>query len=180
MFNLIQFDNTINKDQYDILESYNKDDRELAMSYIKYKLSISNDKQNNSKQHRNDYMYKKISKQNAGNKCQITGIIGNACEVAHIYPYSKCSNDLEKYDPYNSIFIASTIHKLFDNTQYINIDYENDDAYMIINTHNIHDNNIISSVRKILGITGNNNKVKINNMSKHSYNYIKKRAELCK
>jgi len=46
-------------------------------------------------------------------KCIITGKSRFVCEVAHIYPFSKCTME-EKYDENNGILICRDLHKLFD------------------------------------------------------------------
>ena len=46
--------------------------------------------------------------------CQITGRFSARCQVAHIYPFSKCES-IAKYDTDNGILIDSGLHQLWDN-----------------------------------------------------------------
>ena len=46
-------------------------------------------------------------------RCIITNKPEYICEVAHIFPFSECS-EIEKYDPDNGILLCRELHKLFD------------------------------------------------------------------
>jgi len=177
MFNLKDLDNKItnNEDFTDYILLPN----ELAISYIKYKLNKSdnnNNSENNENIRRYDYMYKKLVKLNASSKCQITGYINTVCDVAHIYPFSKCKLNSEKYDPANGIFICSNIHKLLDNTKYINIVYDDDNNYFIKIEADMCKPEELNCARHVLNISNDSNMAPINNMSADSKKYI----DMCK
>lgn len=175
MFCLANLNNKINNDE-DFTEYLQN---ELAIDFIKYKIYKSNGITECVKRY--DYMYKKLVKQNAHNKCQITGYIGVVCEVAHIFPFAMCKLNSEKYDPANGIFICSNIHKLLDNTKYINIvydgvgDYGNnidvEKFYIKINADMCTVEEFVCA-RKILHIVDDTNIAPIHNMSYESKKYI--------
>lgn len=173
MFNLSNLNNAINNNDYSIYSSYNDNDLELALAFTQY-IMLKNINTSTTGKHtiRNDYMFKKIVKENARHKCQITGVDGIVCEVAHILPFSKCKNNLEKYDPCNAIYLDCTIHRLLDKTNFISIVSDGHNYYMKINTDNIPNNDILQLLKKSLNICNSNNKVKIKYMTSASEYYI--------
>lgn len=75
-------------------------------------------------------------KQLANNKCQVTALSNIFCQVCHIYPFSKCILDNDKYNKYNGLLLKDTIHKLFDkNIIKIYYDDNNANIYFKINKH---------------------------------------------
>lgn len=175
MINLIQINNDIDNDECDLL-AFDDEDKELIIAFVNFKLYSM---RNNIKEYsnhiiRHDYIYKKLVKYNANNKCQITGVNSIMCEVAHILPFSKCKNDIERYDPYNGLYIDCSIHKLLDNTNYLSIEIDNDNYYIVVNENNILDTIVKNQIKSRLGIADATNRRKINNINKASNYYIKK------
>ncbi len=62
-----------------------------------------------------DFRQKIINKYN--NCCIVTQKPLYICQVAHIYPYSKCEFN-EKYDDSNGLLLSAELHLLFDNNKF--------------------------------------------------------------
>jgi len=52
-------------------------------------------------------------------KCALLGIDSKLCDAAHIFPYSECKNNKEKYDVNNGILLSATLHKAYDRNYFL-------------------------------------------------------------
>jgi predicted restriction endonuclease len=64
--------------------------------------------------------------------CDIYDCHKSSYQVAHIFDFSKCETELEKYDVNNGILLCSNMHKYFDDSllKFV-VDGEYDDNYLV-------------------------------------------------
>lgn len=76
------------------------------------------------KQRRTDETFKKEIRKRENNKCQVSGYYDTFknFECAHIYEFSECNNDYEKYDMTNGLLLRTDIHRAWD-AGYLIIEY---------------------------------------------------------
>jgi len=52
-------------------------------------------------------------------KCALLGINSKLCDAAHIFPYSECKKNNDKYNVNNGILLSATLHKAYDRNYFI-------------------------------------------------------------
>ena len=118
----------INKSPYDVIielsKKYDPTDIELVYN-MEFDIFL-NDDLTNTKIKRLDDKFRKNVRNIFDNKCIITNVSVERCDVAHIKPFNKC-NEIEKYDINNGLLLDTALHRLFDK-YYFSI---NPDTYMI-------------------------------------------------
>ena len=64
--------------------------------------------------------------------CDIYDCHKSSYQVAHIFDFSKCETEVEKYDVNNGILLCSNMHKYFDDSllKFV-VDGESDDNYLV-------------------------------------------------
>lgn len=97
------------------LEKYSKLQIDIVLKTIDLNKVIEQNKIFEYKEKRNDYFFKKNVIQRF-QKCIISGNHKDECEVAHIFPFSKCNGEYFnwKYDEYNGLLLSANLHKLYD------------------------------------------------------------------
>ena len=116
------------------------------------------------RQKRKDDKFRENVKIRYNNECIISGT-DLPCQVCHIVPFNKCS-EKEKYDVNNGIILRDDIHTLFDSNE-IKID---PDSLTIKISDNIMNNNKRKEYHRF-----NDVQLDINNISKKTILYLKKR-----
>jgi predicted restriction endonuclease len=119
---------------YDLLEKY---DKNKVMYFIKELFDIEFKYEDSLKLQvcRNDYEFRKAVKDKYKN-CIICDKNSECDEsvydVAHIFDFSKCETELEKYDVNNGIILCANMHKRFDKSllKFV-IDSVYDDIYLV-------------------------------------------------
>ena len=105
----------IEKFIYDLLEKY---DNNKVMYIIKelFNIEFKYNELESSKICRNDDEFKKavFERDKTCIICDTYDCHKSSYQVAHIYDFSKCETELEKYDVNNGILLCANMHKYFD------------------------------------------------------------------
>jgi hypothetical protein len=118
---------------YNLLENYNKN---KVMYIIKDLFEIEFEYSNELQTQvcRNDDEFKKAVKDRYKTCiiCDIYDCHKSSYQVAHIFDFSKCETEVEKYDVNNGILLCSNMHKYFDDSllKFV-LDGECDDNYLV-------------------------------------------------
>ena len=118
---------------YNLLENY---DKNKVMYIIKDLFEIEFEYSNELQTQvcRNDDEFKKAVKDRYKTCiiCDIYDCHKSSYQVAHIFYFSKCETEVEKYDVNNGILLCSNMHKYFDDSllKFV-LDGECDDNYLV-------------------------------------------------
>ena len=118
---------------YDLLEKY---DKHKVMYFIKELFDIEFKYEDALKLQvcRNDDEFKKAVKDKYKTCiiCDSSDCHKSSYQVAHIFDFSKCETELEKYDVNNGLLMCSNMHKYFDDSllKFV-LDSVYDDIYLV-------------------------------------------------
>lgn len=120
---------------YELLDKY---DKNKVMYFIKELFDIEfkyiDENQLKLQVCRNDDEFRKAVKEKYKTCiiCDVNDCHKSAYEVAHIFDFSKCDNDDEKYDINNGLLMCSNMHKYFDDFLLkFDLDSVNGDNYLV-------------------------------------------------
>ena len=120
---------------YELLDKY---DKNKVMYFIKELFDIEfkyiDDNQLKLQVCRNDDEFRKAVKDKYKTCiiCDVNDCHKSVYEVAHIFDFSKCDNDDEKYDINNGLLMCSNMHKYFDDFLLkFDLDSVNGDNYLV-------------------------------------------------
>jgi predicted restriction endonuclease len=119
----------------ELSNKYNPLDVELVYN-IDFEIFLDKE-QKEEREKRLDAKFRKEVKARYNNKCIISEVSVERCDVAHIIPFSEC-NEINKYDINNGLLLDTALHRLFDK-YYFSINPKTNKIEVNMNLKNLED-----------------------------------------